>query len=61
MERNENKIQKYINKINEMYSNNIRIAWGRVKIMLCKDHASGILTDLEYKELSVYNDDKEGF
>lgn len=61
MERNESKIQEYINKINEMYSNNIRIAWGRVKTMLCSDRDSGILTDLEYKELSVYNDDKEGF
>ena len=59
MERNESKIQEYINKINKMYSNNIRMAWGRVGTMLRRDHASGLLTDLEYKELSVYNYDKD--
>lgn len=59
MERNESKIQEYINKINKMYSNNRRMAWGRVGTMLRRDRASGLLTDLEYKELSVYNYDKD--
>lgn len=59
MERNESKIQEYINKTNKTYSNNRRMAWGRVGTMLRRDHASGLLTDLEYKELSVYNYDKD--
>lgn len=35
------------------------MAWGRVGTMLRRDRALGLLTDLEYKELSVYNYDKD--